>query len=441
MDRPNPTDTDTHLATALTRVGNAVPRAHIREAERRGPAFLPALRATATDAHAILAQDPEGDTTLLWAAIAAGVIGGPDAAALLSELMQAEPEVHSALRNVAAEALARCGDAALPHLMDLSRSGEEADRHWAYVALGWVGTPPARSRLLEALDEDSDLLDVTALALAGSGASPAETTPALLAALARAAPWQRPEIEDALQTLHGADRAENPLATDWRVRYGFYPAYWPVPPGWPLIAALVRHDQQLRKTRSTLPVRTLEEILAEAELPPRRCEDCGEELVRYTGFLACPDSAALLASIQVHYIDTLLADSATGLWRAVETIDDVLDDLDERGLDLGTRPEPRTRQAQTDRDDFATTLAVTRGACRWLLDQGIEDVEAGLDRLREEASALETRFGRPAAPPRNLLRILTGREPPASAPPKVGRNDPCPCGSGRKFKKCCGKTG
>jgi uncharacterized protein YecA (UPF0149 family) len=22
--------------------------------------------------------------------------------------------------------------------------------------------------------------------------------------------------------------------------------------------------------------------------------------------------------------------------------------------------------------------------------------------------------------------------------PHVGRNDPCPCGSGRKFKKCCG---
>jgi hypothetical protein len=29
----------------------------------------------------------------------------------------------------------------------------------------------------------------------------------------------------------------------------------------------------------------------------------------------------------------------------------------------------------------------------------------------------------------------------AEAPPpsgKVGRNDPCPCGSGKKFKKCCG---
>ena len=24
--------------------------------------------------------------------------------------------------------------------------------------------------------------------------------------------------------------------------------------------------------------------------------------------------------------------------------------------------------------------------------------------------------------------------------PKIGRNDPCPCGSGKKFKKCCGKN-
>lgn len=24
---------------------------------------------------------------------------------------------------------------------------------------------------------------------------------------------------------------------------------------------------------------------------------------------------------------------------------------------------------------------------------------------------------------------------------KVGRNDPCPCGSGKKYKKCCGKGG
>jgi len=29
--------------------------------------------------------------------------------------------------------------------------------------------------------------------------------------------------------------------------------------------------------------------------------------------------------------------------------------------------------------------------------------------------------------------------PPTRASTKVGRNEPCPCGSGKKFKKCCGK--
>ncbi|MDE6041622.1 MAG: SEC-C domain-containing protein, partial [Muribaculaceae bacterium] len=28
---------------------------------------------------------------------------------------------------------------------------------------------------------------------------------------------------------------------------------------------------------------------------------------------------------------------------------------------------------------------------------------------------------------------------PAKAAPKIGRNDPCPCGSGKKYKNCHGK--
>jgi uncharacterized protein YecA (UPF0149 family) len=30
------------------------------------------------------------------------------------------------------------------------------------------------------------------------------------------------------------------------------------------------------------------------------------------------------------------------------------------------------------------------------------------------------------------------KTPAAAASQKVGRNDPCPCGSGKKYKKCCG---
>ena len=29
--------------------------------------------------------------------------------------------------------------------------------------------------------------------------------------------------------------------------------------------------------------------------------------------------------------------------------------------------------------------------------------------------------------------------PPVRAAPKVGRNDPCTCGSGKKYKQCCGR--
>lgn len=45
-----------------------------------------------------------------------------------------------------------------------------------------------------------------------------------------------------------------------------------------------------------------------------------------------------------------------------------------------------------------------------------------------------------AAPPaeqefmRPMRLDLTEKQ---SARRRVGRNDPCPCGSGRKFKKCC----
>jgi hypothetical protein len=38
------------------------------------------------------------------------------------------------------------------------------------------------------------------------------------------------------------------------------------------------------------------------------------------------------------------------------------------------------------------------------------------------------------------IHRLSGAAPSTATPaaPKVGRNDPCPCGSGKKFKKCCG---
>lgn len=38
------------------------------------------------------------------------------------------------------------------------------------------------------------------------------------------------------------------------------------------------------------------------------------------------------------------------------------------------------------------------------------------------------------------LEILLNPPKTKIAEKKVGRNDPCPCGSGKKYKKCCGNV-
>ncbi len=53
-------------------------------------------------------------------------------------------------------------------------------------------------------------------------------------------------------------------------------------------------------------------------------------------------------------------------------------------------------------------------------------------RHREEAAGLSYSGGGEDEP-------RPARSTPAKAAPRVGRNDPCPCGSGRKYKKCCGR--
>jgi len=57
-----------------------------------------------------------------------------------------------------------------------------------------------------------------------------------------------------------------------------------------------------------------------------------------------------------------------------------------------------------------------------------------------ETVATTTTSSKPNAPAKADLASTVPRPNPVLNPGKhVGRNDPCPCGSGRKFKKCCGR--
>ena len=73
-------------------------------------------------------------------------------------------------------------------------------------------------------------------------------------------------------------------------------------------------------------------------------------------------------------------------------------------------------------------------------------------RARTHVPALPTAKPRPGAD--NSVRTAAGRGgeevveeaiEKTTAPirrdvPKVGRNEPCPCGSGKKYKNCCGRN-
>jgi preprotein translocase subunit SecA len=68
--------------------------------------------------------------------------------------------------------------------------------------------------------------------------------------------------------------------------------------------------------------------------------------------------------------------------------------------------------------------------------------------LHPSASAFgETSGGaESAAPPKGSDMVTEAaaameKAKPVRTGPKVGRNDPCPCGSGRKYKQCCGRNG
>ena len=53
--------------------------------------------------------------------------------------------------------------------------------------------------------------------------------------------------------------------------------------------------------------------------------------------------------------------------------------------------------------------------------------------MREDAA-----FSRENGEWRYVDGTVHGHVPYRREAPKTGRNDPCPCGSGKKFKKCCG---
>jgi preprotein translocase subunit SecA len=67
-------------------------------------------------------------------------------------------------------------------------------------------------------------------------------------------------------------------------------------------------------------------------------------------------------------------------------------------------------------------------------EQDIEDVEAPAapENVQYHHADYEEALGQNNAPKEEHQPFVRGEE-------KIGRNDPCPCGSGKKYKQCHGK--
>jgi hypothetical protein len=96
------------------------------------------------------------------------------------------------------------------------------------------------------------------------------------------------------------------------------------------------------------------------------------------------------------------------------------------------RIEEHDRRAAKARASMETLMASMRKNWR---NSGMTSLpSAGLEGSGQ-AVARDDDFPFPIVPPSRLEDV---RLPIRNITPKVGRNDPCPCGSGKKYKKCCG---
>ncbi len=88
------------------------------------------------------------------------------------------------------------------------------------------------------------------------------------------------------------------------------------------------------------------------------------------------------------------------------------------------KPHPNVDHYRRDWLDFYAPAAIARRQARWAKEA--EDAEAHAQADWTDEDLLE-----------EDLAVILPPTPVVRREPKIGRNDPCPCGSGKKYKKCC----
>jgi hypothetical protein len=408
-DFPEPTP-----AELIERISRDVLSLPVRPIERLVALGSAVLAPLVEEVASPLAEGYDAAIGRYWLVIALGELRDPAAVPALVAAIRGSGEESVGIGFAAADALAKIGGPAIPALRELAAAGSRWERLWAYFAASEIRAEETYRWLVEALARDEEMLDVVALAIAEHRR--AEAIELLAGARERAEPSKRPEIDDAILALHRGERVSE-LSEDWRLRYRWNPGFGVVPLHWSTITAAVALDARSMSSRRVGPAVPLEELLATPADGPETCDCCGLPVATVTGVPVCRRDAPDVAALQKRLLERIAEDE--------DLVDlfDVLDAVEFRLADLESEPAGSGRRSDRELADDRMRLHLLRLACVWLVEEGIETVGAGYARLGRVARG-------------RVARATPAPEPVRAVRP--GRNDPCDCGSGRKFKKCCG---
>jgi hypothetical protein len=382
----------------------------------RGESAVPALSA------ALERWRGNEERDLLWPIVLLGETKAPSAIPALIDQVQRTDEEE--LARAACEGLAKIGAAAVPALLQVAGSPNPVIRIYAYAALGWIADERAFSALLDGLSRDRELGDALAQALCDHGRR--EAIAHLYDAYRVCAAWQRIEFEDAIADLHFGQPEALLWTRSWKARYRREPLLGTFELGWLGVCVLLRDNIEAISERAAPALKSLEEILEkkpDSQGSPEICENCGAPVERTTGVPVCPETALWAALYQARFLGEAREEG-------IDDFFDLFDDLDDMLWDHYEQEETLANSRKKRWSEDGEELEMRRQTCLWLVEQGIDDIGAGRSLLIAKALELADRFG----DPEGLLSPVKRNQ---KAAPKTGRNEPCPCGSGLKYKRCC----
>ena len=111
----------------------------------------------------------------------------------------------------------------------------------------------------------------------------------------------------------------------------------------------------------------------------------------------------------------------------------MLDDMNQEAVNVLMRGQILMRQE----DDAETQARIAEEAAR---RQALAEAKEAEERMK--AMQMNRSEDLEEAPEEQspLQQVSQPKQMPANAGVKIGRNDPCPCGSGKKYKQCCGRN-